>query len=88
MIRSVRYRHEKTMLHFGIRRWIPCSQSHLLHLDLMHVQSLNSSNAILHVYAAIVTSTSTPASMLTMICLTTSVGAFKLFRVSNLPMLL
>ena len=31
-------------------------------------------------YAAIVTSTSTPASMLMMICLTTSVGAFKLSK--------
>ena len=31
-------------------------------------------------YAAIVTSTSTPASMLMIICLTTSVGAFKLSR--------
>ena len=30
-----------------------------------------------HVYAAIVTSTSTPASMLMIICLTTSVGAFR-----------
>lgn len=31
-------------------------------------------------YAAMVTSTSTPASMLMMICLTTSVGAFRSMR--------
>ncbi|KAA8566405.1 hypothetical protein EYC84_008973 [Monilinia fructicola] len=31
------------------------------------------------IYAAMVTSTSTPASMLMMICLTTSVGALRLF---------
>ena len=37
-----------------------------------------------HFYAAMVTSTSTPASMLMMICLTTSVGALRLFQLALL----
>ena len=35
-------------------------------------------------HAAIVTSTSTPASMFTMICFTTSVGALRLYRLVSL----
>ena len=49
-------------------------------ISIPHIRHNTMYPSIESVYAAIVTSTSTPASMLIIICFTTSVGAFKLQR--------
>lgn len=54
-------------------------QTALLHPELTTEDDLLAPARNMPAYAAMVTSTSTPASMLTMICLTISVGAFRLW---------